>query len=271
MTRGLRGLSITAAVFLVIQMTRSSSPAWAGALGMDGGNMVVIGVSSGSYGASGTGGSAPDQGAGSSAREGDGYGYGGTNEAAASPALSGSPGGVSSFTSGGASAAAGLQVLPEQASNEIVLPAPVIYTSPPSSTYVNLPTWLWIDPADWRPFVATASAGAVSATATAEPSSVTWSMGDGSSVVCTGPGVPYDFSVPASEQQTDCSYTYTRSSAGQPGVDGPADVFRVTATINWVVTWSAAGTPGGGDLPQLSTTSTQFLRVEQVESVRIAS
>src|SRR3546814_11679817 len=62
-------------------------------------------------------------------------------------------------------------------------------------------------------------------------------------VVCQGPGTPYDASRPASEQTTDCSYTYGRSSASEP--DG---AYLVTATVRWNVTWTIVGAPGGGDL-----------------------
>jgi hypothetical protein len=134
---------------------------------------------------------------------------------------------------------------------------------------VNIPTWLWIDPSIWRPFAASATAGAVTATAVATPSSVTWSMGDGGTVVCEGPGARYDTSKPASEQDTDCSYTYRQSSIGQPSPDGnPNDgAYPVTATITWAVSWTVTGASGGGALPYLRTSSTVPVRVEQVESI----
>ena len=155
-----------------------------------------------------------------------------------------------------------------QAEKSIVLPAPVIETNPVTSV-VNLATWLWIAPSTWHAYQVTASAGPVSATASAVPTSVTWSMGDGGSVTCAGPGVPYQPALASSAQTTDCSYRYSVSSAGQPSADGdPNDgAFRVTATISWSVSWSAEGAAGGGGLPSLSTSSSASLRVEQVESL----
>jgi hypothetical protein len=163
--------------------------------------------------------------------------------------------------------------LAEEAYKTIVLPPPSIHTNPSPNTFVNLPTWLWIDPGGWHPLEATASAGAVTATAVATPSSVTWSMGDGSTVVCPGPGTPYDPDEPSQSQSTDCSYTYTQSSADQPSSDGNPDdgAYQVSATITWSVTWTATGAPGGGVLPTLQTTSSVPLRVEQIESVGTAS
>jgi hypothetical protein len=155
-----------------------------------------------------------------------------------------------------------------QAEKSIVLPDPVIGTNPATSI-VNLATWLWIDPSAWHVYQVTASAGPVSATASAIPTSVTWSMGDGGSVTCPGPGVVYQPTLASDAQATDCSYLYSISSAGQPSADGdPNDAaFLVTATISWSVSWSAQGAPGGGALPSLSTSSSAPLRVEQVDSL----
>ncbi len=159
-----------------------------------------------------------------------------------------------------------------QAEHSMELPRPLIATDPGGASVVNLATWLWIDPSSWHGYQVTASAGPVSATASALPVSVTWSMGDGDSVTCLGPGTPYDPQLADSLQSTDCSYRYAVSSAGQPAVDGnPNDgAFTVTATIAWSVSWSAHGAPGGGTLPSLSTSAAVPLRVQQVESVNTA-
>ena len=100
---------------------------------------------------------------------------------------------------------------------------------------VGVPTWLWIDPGAWQTADASATAGPVTATATATPSKVVWDMGDGDTVTCDGPGTPYSASDPSAT--TDCSYTWT-----QPGS------YEVTATVYWSVTWTAVGAPGGGNL-----------------------
>jgi hypothetical protein len=159
-----------------------------------------------------------------------------------------------------------------EAVRSLVLPAPAIGLDPPSFSVVNLPTWLWVDTI-WRSVSATAVAGTFSATAVATPQSVTWQMGDGATVICDGPGQSYQASVPAARQSTYCSYEYRRSSLGEPSSDGDANdaAFPVTATILWSVSWSAAGTSGGGPLPPLYTSSTVHLRVEQVESIGMES
>ena len=114
-----------------------------------------------------------------------------------------------------------------------------------------------------------ASVGPVSATAVATPVAVTWTMGDGGSTTCDGPGTPYDAGVAPSEQSTSCSYTYAISSAGQSATTGTdeVDAFTVVATVDWSVTWTARGAAGGGVLPPLVTSSSVLVPVEQVESL----
>lgn len=106
---------------------------------------------------------------------------------------------------------------------------------------VGMPVWMWAadpGPSTVGPVTATASAGGVTITATARLNKVTWDMGDGHTVVCRGAGTAYRPS-DGRTASPDCGYRYTTSSAGKPG-----DVFTVTATSDWVVTWQGAGQNG---------------------------
>jgi hypothetical protein len=185
-------------------------------------------------------------------------------------------GALSWFPSGPPAAGGSPVVAPSalavQAASSLTLPSPVINLNPSTFSVVNLNSWLWIDAQSWHSFRATASAGGVTATAIAVPESVSWSMGDGHTVVCAGPGTPYLPAVSPDAQSTDCSYTYSSSSAGQTSVNGDPNnaAFNVTATITWSVSWQAIGGAGGGSLPPLHTSSTVPVRVEQVESVGTA-
>jgi hypothetical protein len=125
----------------------------------------------------------------------------------------------------------------QQAVKQLGFGSPTIEMAPPdgSRQLVGVASWLWIDPGQWRILTASASAGPVTATATATPSKVVWDMGNGDSVTCDGPGIPYSAS--DSSATTDCSYTWP----------GPGS-FTVTATIYWSVTWTATGAAGGGNL-----------------------
>jgi hypothetical protein len=162
--------------------------------------------------------------------------------------------------------------LAAEAAASIVLPAPEIVTSPTTFSIVNLPTWLAVNPVMWHSYQATASVGAVTATAVATPVAVTWIMGDGGVVHCGGPGTLYEPDLPAGGQSSTCSYSYGRTSDEEPATDGdPNDgAFVVTAQVQWNVTWTASGDAGGGTLPSLTTRSTEAVRVEQVESVGIS-
>jgi hypothetical protein len=87
-------------------------------------------------------------------------------------------------------------------------------------------------------------------------------MGDGSQVVCRGPGTPYTEGDPARPSPT-CGHTYPRSSARQPGLRYP-----VTATTTWRITWTATGVVSvSGTLPPLLRTSTTTLRVAEAQTV----
>jgi len=106
---------------------------------------------------------------------------------------------------------------------------------------VGMPTWMWVDrpsTATWGPVTRTASAGGVTVTATAKVEHVTWSMGDGSTVVCTSPGTAYEDRY-GSQDSPDCGHRYSRTSVGLPD-----DAYRITATSRWVVDWAGAGDSG---------------------------
>jgi hypothetical protein len=292
-------LKIAGALVITVGIVVWSAVAYAGeATGSDGGNNATVGVlsTSSSPGASAT--AAPGGGRDS------GGGVGGSGptctytpvELAASAGFDLAPGGptpgVWFLVSCGQgpeevewvptapnvpTAAAGNEVSPgaaaAKAAASIVLPSPSIEVNPAQFSVVNLATWLAIDPAGWQPYRATATVAGVTATAVATPQDVTWTMGDGGEVVCDGPGSQYSPDLAANLQSTSCSYTYTRSSAGEPSVDGNSNdgAFAVTATVSWKVTWTAVGAPGGGTLPPLETSSTVAVRVEQVESIGSSS
>lgn len=145
------------------------------------------------------------------------------------------------------------------ARDQLGLPAPRIASSPRTAQLVQLPTWMWLA-GGWRDVSATASVPGVSVTATARPQTITWSMGDGVTVSCAGPGTPYRSGVDPRSSSPDCGHTYRRSSAGAPGQE-----FAVSATVHWAVTWSGAGQ--SGTFPELTTTSTTRFRVVESQAL----
>lgn len=155
-------------------------------------------------------------------------------------------------------------VLAQEAKNRLAIPTPTItMTPPPDKVLVNANTFLSIDSSQWGQRSATASAGGVTSTAVAVPEKVIWSMGDGQQVTCTRPGTPFNPNVDYFAQTPDCGYVYKRSSASYPG-----HVVRVTATLYYRATWSAAGAAGGGDLGTISRTSAPVLvSVNEIQTV----
>ena len=144
--------------------------------------------------------------------------------------------------------------LAQQAREQLRLPAPDIAASPEGDQLVSVPTWLWLDPEGWEEISATASVPGVSVAAVATPLSVTWSMGDGSEVVCDGPGTPFGARGAPERPSPDCGHTYGSSSAGQPG-----EAYPVFVEVSWTVTWAGAGE--SGEFPGLSTEAATSFRV----------
>lgn len=150
--------------------------------------------------------------------------------------------------------------LARRARTQLRLPAPEMATSPRGEQLVNLPTWLWLARGDWRRVSATASVPGVSVTAVARPAKTVWSLGDGGSVTCRGPGTPYTHAVGANRPSPDCGHTYRTSSAGRLN-----RAYVVSATVHWTVTWEGAGQ--SGTFPDLTTTSNATVRVTESQAL----
>ena len=143
-------------------------------------------------------------------------------------------------------------------------------TGSAATTYVGIPTWLWLQ-GRWASITSSPAAVAgESVTATASPTSVSWSMGDGQTQVCSGPGAPYDYRDPSNPP---CGYIYRIDSSGQPQ-DGPSvndRYFTVGARVTWSVSWTCTGAAcdqNGGTLPDMTMASPPVRwRVFQVETV----
>lgn len=143
---------------------------------------------------------------------------------------------------GGPPAAANLpnaRTLADQAIARMKMRAPKIGIAPddaPGSVgLVGMPVWMWVEDAGKRtmgPVTATASSGGHSVTATASVTELTWDMGEGTSVTCTGKGTKYDVSFGVTDSP-DCGHRYTQ--AGE---------YDVTVTASWEVQWSGLGQSG---------------------------
>jgi hypothetical protein len=100
---------------------------------------------------------------------------------------------------------------------------------------VGLPTWMWVEDLDgstWGPITRTASSGPWSVTATAQVDRIEWDMGDGTVVVCTTPGTPYEDRFQDMDSP-DCGHRYADQG-----------YYAISATSYWVITWAGLGRSG---------------------------
>ena len=146
-------------------------------------------------------------------------------------------------------------VLAQLAVKYLQLPDPVIRSSPAPGALqlTRLPLWLWVAANVWQPQSKTAQVPGEAVTATATPVLAAWSMGDGKTVTCKGPGTAYAAGDNPSAASPTCGYTYEASSAGQPG-----GAYKVTVTITWDITWAGAGGAGGVLAPLQTVAAAQF-------------
>lgn len=136
---------------------------------------------------------------------------------------------------------------------EMHLAPPQIKTAPAVGQVglVNMPVWMWVTKTEntWGPIVRSASVPGLSVTATARVKAINWSMGDGKTVRCEGPGTPYTKAAGVQSSPT-CGHRYTKASHKLPNCKYP-----VTAVAQWDITWqSTLGDGGQIAMPQQATT-----------------
>jgi hypothetical protein len=119
---------------------------------------------------------------------------------------------------------------------QLTIEFPGIEMSPPvgKPAWVQLPVWLWLPRSEWHDRETKVSDGPLEVTITAKPVKVTWDMGNGAQVICDGPGKPYDYGLKEDQQSSECSHTYTRTSADQPG-----QTYHVTASMEWSASYTS--------------------------------
>jgi len=197
-----------------------------------------------------------------------------------------------SFVPTGSPPPAALAVSPAalaaQGRSQLVAAAPLVQMSPASTSdapgaplsqahwqYVNIPAWVWLQPAQWVPLHATANVPGLSVTATATPVQLVLSYQDGMGatrlVTCNGPGTPYSDQLAARQNSAQpilaasptCGWVWQHSAAGSPD-----QKLEMTAHVVYDVTWTVTGAPGGGPLPPLnSATSTYRVVVGEIEAL----
>jgi hypothetical protein len=128
------------------------------------------------------------------------------------------------------------------------LAAPQIGTAPPPGAIglVNMPVWMWVTTSEntWGPINRNASVPGLTVTATAKVKAMNWTMGDGQTIRCDGPGTPYKTSFGIKQSPT-CGHHYRKTSREQPNCR-----YTVTARADWEITWQSTL----GDTGQISMT-----------------
>ncbi|MEU5632097.1 ATP/GTP-binding protein [Streptomyces rishiriensis] len=153
-------------------------------------------------------------------------------------------------------------VLAQRAVDSMTLLGPDIASPRAAGKYtVGVPMWMWVNQSatTYGPNSASATAGGITVTATAEVSKIVWAMGDGASVTCTGPGTPYTSSEGMAQSPT-CGHVYSNTSAGAQN-----NKFPVTATSTWTINWQGGGQ--AGQLTEVRQTNVQ-VAVGEVQVVR---
>ncbi|MDQ1016586.1 hypothetical protein [Streptomyces afghaniensis] len=160
------------------------------------------------------------------------------------------------------------EILAELAYAEIRVPSTKVTLAPAEATKVNLPTWAWLDGAEFKPVSVTASVPVlgIQATATAEPVSLRIEPGTKDAVTYPASGVceiengrigePY--AKGKADQTPPCGVKYLRSSG-----DG---TYPLQATVTWKIRWTGTG-GAGGDLPDGTFGATQNVVVQEVQAV----
>ena len=111
---------------------------------------------------------------------------------------------------------------------------------------VGYPLWLWADgPTRVGPI--SDSVGGLSVSLDAEVNGLTFRMGDGHSVTCSGSGQQWTTAVEPGAKSPSCGYSYTKPSL-------PDGKYTVSAIANWAVTWTSNGQSGVINVPAVDTT-----------------
>jgi len=161
------------------------------------------------------------------------------------------------------------EILAQLAYAEIRVPGTEVTLAPEDTTKVNLPTWAWLDGAEFKPVSVTASVPVlgIEATTTAQPISLKIDPGTQDAETYPASGVceinngkigePY--AKGKSHQTPPCGVKYLRSSG-----DG---TYPLTATVTWKISWTGTGVNAEQPLPDGEFGTEQDVIVQEIQSV----
>jgi hypothetical protein len=153
-------------------------------------------------------------------------------------------------------------VLAAAAWQSVTVPPPATDHNPSltgsGATVVGVDTWVWATTATPRTLTVTATAATTTVTLTATSTGLSLQAPD-SAVSCTGFGTPWT----PDATTTDCSLTFTRSSAHLGGTT------PLTVSTTYQATWTTT-TGRTGTLPPHTTTTTTSLTVAEAQALGTA-
>ncbi|MEU5001145.1 hypothetical protein [Streptomyces sp. NPDC021622] len=161
------------------------------------------------------------------------------------------------------------EILAQLAYSEIRVPGTKVELKPQNKSTVNLPTWAWLEKAEFKPVSVTASVPGlgIEATSTAEPAALKIEPGtpDAELHPASGQcpieggriGVPY--SKGNSGDTPPCGVTYLRASGD--------DAYQLKATVTWKIHWTGTGVEGEQKLPDGVFGTEQDVVVQEIQSI----
>ncbi|MEU6079242.1 hypothetical protein [Streptomyces sp. NPDC047108] len=162
------------------------------------------------------------------------------------------------------------EILAGLAYAEIRVPDTDVEMSPTQNQTVNLPTWAWLDKAQFKPVSVTASVPVldIEATTTATPVSLKLEPGTADAELHPASGecpinkdgsIGTPYTKGSGDRTPPCGLTYLRAS----GSDGS---YEFKATVTWKINWEGSG-GAGGELPDGTFGTTQDVTVQEVQSI----
>ncbi|MFD4630120.1 hypothetical protein ACFVYR_16740 [Streptomyces sp. NPDC058284] len=163
------------------------------------------------------------------------------------------------------------EMLAALAYQRMELPKTKVSLAPDGTTKVNLPTWAWLDKADFGDVKATAEINVpgfhIEATTTAKPKSLTLDPGteDATMLPASGEcpivgdriGEPY--AKGKAKETPPCGIVYHRSSGGR--------ALPLKAALTWEISWTGTGQADPVGMPDGTIEVTQDITVEEVQSI----
>jgi hypothetical protein len=163
------------------------------------------------------------------------------------------------------------EMLAEYAYDEIDIPETEIEINPEGNQLVNLPTWIWVDTADFEPRTVRAELpiNGVWAETTATPVSLTIDPGtedaetfpaDGECPIGEDGQIGEPFEDDRAEEAPPCGVTYLRATH-------QVDSYELTASLTWEVSWTGSQTEGENPLPSGTFETTHEIVVDESQAI----